>query len=109
MVKPGLLRHAFRFIYGDAGEGKPKITDEKQTTVYKRALDVEYRLKMAASRQVRVLPAPRKQSAHAPPVAQVAESLCSRPAAAAAPMGRTFVAGLKDHETSGHGPVGSRC
>ena len=35
-----------------AGEGKPKITDEKQTTVYKRALDVEYRLKMAASRQV---------------------------------------------------------
>lgn len=39
-----------------AGEGKPKITDEKQTTVYKRALDVEYRLKMAASRQVRIWP-----------------------------------------------------
>ncbi|KAK9856788.1 hypothetical protein WJX84_003810 [Apatococcus fuscideae] len=39
-------------ILVSTGEGKPKITDEKQTTVYKRALDVEYRLKMAASRQV---------------------------------------------------------
>ncbi len=39
-----------------AGEGKPKLTDEKQTSVYKRALDVEYRLKMAASRQVHCPP-----------------------------------------------------
>jgi hypothetical protein len=32
------------------GEGKPKLVDEKETTVYKRALDVEYMLKMKASR-----------------------------------------------------------
>jgi curved DNA binding protein len=34
------------------GEGKPKVQDEKETTVYKRALDVEYQLKMKASRAV---------------------------------------------------------
>lgn len=34
------------------GEGKPKVVDEKQTTVYKRALDKEYNLKMKASRFV---------------------------------------------------------
>eukprot|EP00216_Chloropicon_sp_CCMP2111_P003260 CAMPEP_0198243454 /NCGR_PEP_ID=MMETSP1446-20131203/27880_1 /TAXON_ID=1461542 ORGANISM="Unidentified sp, Strain CCMP2111" /NCGR_SAMPLE_ID=MMETSP1446 /ASSEMBLY_ACC=CAM_ASM_001112 /LENGTH=387 /DNA_ID=CAMNT_0043927271 /DNA_START=41 /DNA_END=1204 /DNA_ORIENTATION=- len=32
------------------GEGKPRVVDEKQTTVYKRALDREYNLKMKASR-----------------------------------------------------------
>jgi hypothetical protein len=32
------------------GEGKPKVLDDKETTVYKRALDVEYKLKMKASR-----------------------------------------------------------
>lgn len=48
----GLDSRAMMLICAPAGEGKPKITDEKQTTVYKRALDVEYRLKMAASRQV---------------------------------------------------------
>eukprot|EP00242_Pyramimonas_sp_CCMP2087_P005987 CAMPEP_0198224746 /NCGR_PEP_ID=MMETSP1445-20131203/98154_1 /TAXON_ID=36898 /ORGANISM="Pyramimonas sp., Strain CCMP2087" /LENGTH=394 /DNA_ID=CAMNT_0043904013 /DNA_START=72 /DNA_END=1256 /DNA_ORIENTATION=- len=34
------------------GEGKPKVRDEKDTTVYKRALDKEYNLKMKASRFV---------------------------------------------------------
>lgn len=34
------------------GEGKPKMKDEKETTVYKRALDVEYKLKLKASRAV---------------------------------------------------------
>eukprot|EP00241_Pyramimonas_parkeae_P005841 CAMPEP_0114248906 /NCGR_PEP_ID=MMETSP0058-20121206/13833_1 /TAXON_ID=36894 /ORGANISM="Pyramimonas parkeae, CCMP726" /LENGTH=386 /DNA_ID=CAMNT_0001362365 /DNA_START=78 /DNA_END=1238 /DNA_ORIENTATION=+ len=34
------------------GEGKPKVVDEKETTVYKRALDKEYNLKMKASRFV---------------------------------------------------------
>ena len=48
----GLDIRAMMLVHEPAGEGKPKITDEKQTTVYKRALDVEYRLKMAASRQV---------------------------------------------------------
>lgn len=33
-----------------AGEGKARVLDEKQTTVYKRALDMEYSLKMKASR-----------------------------------------------------------
>ncbi len=37
-------------ILVSTGEGKPKILDEKQTTVYKRALDREYNLKMKASR-----------------------------------------------------------
>jgi len=34
------------------GEGKPKVQDERATTVYKRALDVEYQLKLKASRAV---------------------------------------------------------
>lgn len=34
------------------GEGKPKMLDERETTVYKRALDMEYQLKMKASRAV---------------------------------------------------------
>ncbi|GAQ86918.1 metallopeptidase M24 family protein [Klebsormidium nitens] len=33
-----------------SGEGKPRILDEKQTSVYKRALDKEYKLKLKASR-----------------------------------------------------------
>eukprot|EP00850_Spirogloea_muscicola_P022800 SM000312S11993 [mRNA] locus=s312:82782:85204:- [translate_table: standard] len=32
------------------GEGKPRVLDERQTTVYKRAVDKEYNLKMKASR-----------------------------------------------------------
>lgn len=39
-------------IVVSTGEGKPKIIDEKQTTVYKRALDMVYSLKMKASRTV---------------------------------------------------------
>ncbi|KAI8465333.1 MAG: peptidase M24, structural domain-containing protein [Monoraphidium minutum] len=39
-------------IVVSSGEGKPKVLDEKETTVYKRALDVEYKLKMKASRVV---------------------------------------------------------
>ncbi|KAL0049427.1 hypothetical protein WJX82_002129 [Trebouxia sp. C0006] len=39
-------------IVVSTGEGKPKIVDEKQTTVYKRALDMVYSLKMKASRTV---------------------------------------------------------
>jgi hypothetical protein len=34
------------------GEGKPRMLDEKETTVYKRALDMAYNLKLKASRQV---------------------------------------------------------
>ncbi len=34
------------------GEGKPKLKDEKETTVYKRAAEVEYKLKLKASRAV---------------------------------------------------------
>ena len=34
------------------GEGKPKVVDEKETGVYKRALDVEYNLRLKASRAV---------------------------------------------------------
>uniref|UniRef100_A0A061QWB6 Proliferation-associated protein 2g4-like n=1 Tax=Tetraselmis sp. GSL018 TaxID=582737 RepID=A0A061QWB6_9CHLO len=34
------------------GEGKTRVLDEKQTSVYKRALDMEYNLKMKASRAV---------------------------------------------------------
>eukprot|EP00246_Nothoceros_aenigmaticus_P004341 TRINITY_DN15850_c0_g1_i1.p1 TRINITY_DN15850_c0_g1~~TRINITY_DN15850_c0_g1_i1.p1 ORF type:complete len:400 (+),score=90.65 TRINITY_DN15850_c0_g1_i1:213-1412(+) len=42
-------------VYGidivmSTGEGKPKLLDEKQTTVYKRAVDKSYHLKMKASR-----------------------------------------------------------
>ncbi|GAX74700.1 hypothetical protein CEUSTIGMA_g2148.t1 [Chlamydomonas eustigma] len=39
-------------IVMSTGEGKPKVLDEKATTVYKRALDVEYNLKLKASRAV---------------------------------------------------------
>ncbi|GBF91385.1 hypothetical protein Rsub_04125 [Raphidocelis subcapitata] len=39
-------------IVVSTGEGKPRMVDEKETTVYKRALDVEYMLKMKASRAV---------------------------------------------------------
>eukprot|EP00898_Chlorokybus_atmophyticus_P004101 jgi/Chlat1/4692/Chrsp3S05623 len=44
-------------VYGldiviSTGEGKPKLLDEKQTTVYKRAVDRNYSLKMKASRFV---------------------------------------------------------
>eukprot|EP00877_Chromochloris_zofingiensis_P000802 jgi/Chrzof1/10722/Cz05g10020.t1 len=39
-------------IVVSTGEGKPKMKDEKETTVYKRALDVEYKLKLKASRAV---------------------------------------------------------
>ncbi|GMH35467.1 hypothetical protein BSKO_03335 [Bryopsis sp. KO-2023] len=35
-----------------SGEGKTRQLDEKETTVYKRALDMEYNLKMKASRHV---------------------------------------------------------
>ena len=34
------------------GEGKARVLDEKQTTVYKRALDQEYKLKLKASRSI---------------------------------------------------------
>eukprot|EP00798_Chlamydomonas_sp_ICE-L_P009206 gene9206-16346_t len=34
------------------GDGKTKVLDEKDTTVYKRALDMEYSLKLKASRAV---------------------------------------------------------
>ncbi|KAL1816967.1 hypothetical protein DCAR_0521381 [Daucus carota subsp. sativus] len=37
-------------IVTSTGEGKPKLVDEKQTTVYKRAVDKNYHLKMKASR-----------------------------------------------------------
>ncbi|KAG6550145.1 hypothetical protein Mapa_008101 [Marchantia paleacea] len=37
-------------IVTSTGEGKPKLLDEKQTTVYKRAVDKSYHLKMRASR-----------------------------------------------------------
>jgi methionyl aminopeptidase len=35
-----------------SGEGKPKIQDEKETNVYKRAIEKNYKLKMQASRTV---------------------------------------------------------
>lgn len=37
-------------IVMSTGEGKPKVLDEKATTVYKRALDAEYQLKVKSSR-----------------------------------------------------------
>ncbi|KAL1804630.1 hypothetical protein ACET3Z_027698 [Daucus carota] len=37
-------------IVASSGDGKPKMLDEKQTTVYKRAVDQNYHLKMKASR-----------------------------------------------------------
>eukprot|EP00873_Tetraselmis_striata_P036847 jgi/Tetstr1/457111/TSEL_043761.t1 len=39
-------------IVVSTGEGKAKVKDEKETTVYKRALDMEYNLKMKASRAI---------------------------------------------------------
>ncbi|KAH9620519.1 hypothetical protein KSS87_002444 [Heliosperma pusillum] len=37
-------------IFASTGEGKPRMLDEKQTTIYKRAVDRNYHLKMKASR-----------------------------------------------------------
>ncbi|XP_071722878.1 ERBB-3 BINDING PROTEIN 1-like [Rutidosis leptorrhynchoides] len=37
-------------IVASTGDGKPRLLDEKQTTVYKRAVDQSYQLKMKASR-----------------------------------------------------------
>ncbi|GJS23335.1 ERBB-3 binding protein 1-like protein [Tanacetum coccineum] len=37
-------------IVTSTGDGKPKLLDEKQTTIYKRAVDKNYHLKMKASR-----------------------------------------------------------
>ncbi|XP_022966598.1 ERBB-3 BINDING PROTEIN 1-like isoform X1 [Cucurbita maxima] len=37
-------------IVTSTGEGKPKLVDEKQTTIYKRAVDKNYHLKIKASR-----------------------------------------------------------
>ncbi|KMT12363.1 hypothetical protein BVRB_5g102980 [Beta vulgaris subsp. vulgaris] len=37
-------------IAASTGEGKPRMLDEKQTTIYKRAVDKNYHLKMKASR-----------------------------------------------------------
>ncbi|XP_047321492.1 ERBB-3 BINDING PROTEIN 1-like [Impatiens glandulifera] len=37
-------------IVASTGEGKPKLLDEKQTTIYKRAVDMSYQLKMKTSR-----------------------------------------------------------
>ncbi|THG19737.1 ERBB-3 BINDING PROTEIN 1-like isoform X1 [Camellia sinensis] len=37
-------------IVTSTGEGKPKLLDEKQTTIYKRAVDKNYHLKMKTSR-----------------------------------------------------------
>lgn len=39
-------------IVVSSGEGKTKVMDEKETTVYKRALDAAYSLKLKASRAV---------------------------------------------------------
>jgi curved DNA binding protein len=39
-------------IVVSTGEGKTKVLDEKQTTVYKRALDERYSLKLKAARQI---------------------------------------------------------
>ncbi|GIL71145.1 hypothetical protein Vretifemale_1754 [Volvox reticuliferus] len=39
-------------IVVSTAEGKPRVLDEKETTVYKRALEVAYQLKMQASRTV---------------------------------------------------------
>ncbi|CAD7698628.1 unnamed protein product [Ostreobium quekettii] len=39
-------------IVVSTGDGKTRILDEKETTIYKRALDMEYHLKMKASRTV---------------------------------------------------------
>jgi len=56
-------------IVVSTGEGKAKVLDEKQTTVYKRALDSNYSLKLKV----------RGRAASAPPAA--ASSVCSKEAA----------------------------
>ena len=39
-------------VYFPSVQGKPKVLDEKETSVYKRALDREYSLKLKASRAI---------------------------------------------------------
>jgi len=39
-------------IIMSTGDGKPKMTDERETTVYKRALDMQYQLKIKAAREL---------------------------------------------------------
>ena len=39
-------------IVVSTGDGKPRMKDEKETTLYKRAMEVEYKLKLKASRAV---------------------------------------------------------
>lgn len=39
-------------IIMSTGDGKPKMHDEKETTVYKRALDMSYQLKIKAAREL---------------------------------------------------------
>ena len=39
-----------RRLHDAPGEGKPKMVDEKETTVYKRAVGMDYQLKLKASR-----------------------------------------------------------
>jgi curved DNA binding protein len=39
-------------IVVSSGDGKPRVLDDREVTVYKRALDVEYKLKLKASRAV---------------------------------------------------------
>jgi curved DNA binding protein len=39
-------------IIMSTGDGKPKMHDERETTVYKRALDVQYQLKIKAAREL---------------------------------------------------------
>ena len=34
------------------GDGKPKMTEERETTVFKRALDTQYQLKIKAAREL---------------------------------------------------------
>ena len=39
-------------IIMSTGEGKPRINDERETTVFKRSLDVQYQLKIKAAREL---------------------------------------------------------
>lgn len=39
-------------IIMSTGEGKPKVHDERETTVFKRALDMQYQLKIKAAREL---------------------------------------------------------
>ncbi|KAJ0567569.1 putative methionyl aminopeptidase [Helianthus annuus] len=50
LVKPGKKNQDVTET--STGDGKPKLLDEKQTTIYKRAVDKSYHLKMKASRFV---------------------------------------------------------